>query len=268
MFFQWFDDGNDLVPCMSGGLFGITRKWWHESGEYDYGMAMWGSENIEQSIRVWLCGGEIYVARDSKVSHVFRSQFPYFLNNTEVYINKVRTVETWFDEYKEQFYKADPAAKQFIRHVGDISQRKELQKRLHCHNFKWYVEKFKKVFADKHMLPEDVFLFRDKQTNLCLQITEDMSHVHEVGCEPSSDLQQWSLANDGMGLRNLKAGKCLDANAGADEKEGSEAFLYPCYAGNSQQSWAFHRGLIRWRGFCIQGSSSGEQLKLAKCSGF
>ena len=22
--FKWFDDGNDLVPCMSGGLFGIT----------------------------------------------------------------------------------------------------------------------------------------------------------------------------------------------------------------------------------------------------
>ncbi|CAE7763252.1 GALNT11 [Symbiodinium sp. KB8] len=49
--FKWFDDGNDLVPCMSGGLFGITKQWWHESGEYDYGMNMWGGENIEQSIR-------------------------------------------------------------------------------------------------------------------------------------------------------------------------------------------------------------------------
>eukprot|EP00434_Breviolum_minutum_P019780 symbB.v1.2.017454.t1/scaffold1364.1/size123310/6 len=70
--FNWFEDGSDLVPCMSGGLFAISNRWWHESGEYDYGMNMWGAENIEQSIRVWLCGGEIYVARDSRVAHVFR----------------------------------------------------------------------------------------------------------------------------------------------------------------------------------------------------
>eukprot|EP00913_Durusdinium_trenchii_P030825 g28870.t1 len=51
LFFNWFEDGSDVVPCMSGGLFAISKKWWHESGEYDYGMNMWGAENIEQSIR-------------------------------------------------------------------------------------------------------------------------------------------------------------------------------------------------------------------------
>ena len=51
LFFNWFEDGSDLVPCMSGGLFAISKRWWHESGEYDYGMNMWGAENIEQSIR-------------------------------------------------------------------------------------------------------------------------------------------------------------------------------------------------------------------------
>merc|ERR1719327_2442981 len=90
--FEWFEDFNDIVPCMSGGLFAISRKWWHESGEYDYQMMMWGAENIEQSIRIWLCGGEIYVARDSRVSHVFRPTFPYKINNTEIYLNKVRSV--------------------------------------------------------------------------------------------------------------------------------------------------------------------------------
>ena len=43
LFFNWFDDFTDAVPCMSGGLFAISVPWWHESGEYDYDMRMWGN---------------------------------------------------------------------------------------------------------------------------------------------------------------------------------------------------------------------------------
>ncbi|KAF4688499.1 hypothetical protein FOZ60_002769 [Perkinsus olseni] len=74
--FDWFEDGNDEVPVMSGGLYAITKKWWHESGEYDYDMLLYGAENIEQSVRVWMCGGEIVVARDSRVAHLFRPEVP------------------------------------------------------------------------------------------------------------------------------------------------------------------------------------------------
>jgi len=272
LFFQWFEDGNDLVPCMSGGLFGISRAWWHESGEYDYGMQMWGAENIEQSIRVWLCGGEIYVARDSRISHVFRSAFPYEINNTEIYINKVRTVETWFGNYKERYYNADPAARQFIPYKGDISSRLELQKSLKCKPFEWYVDKFKKVFAEKHMLPEEVFLIRDTLTGLCLHPTEDHG-VEEIGCDvnfQSNRHFQWSLANDGAGIRSVGNNECFDANAGALSKEGSHVFMYRCYDGarNTQQLWKLQNGNIRWQqGFCIKGGPAGK-LKLTSCSDF
>lgn len=82
--FNWFDDGNDDVPCLSGGLFAVTKKWWWEGGSYDDGMWMWGGENIEQSIRTWRCGGEIVIARDSRIAHYFRPKFPYTVNNTQV----------------------------------------------------------------------------------------------------------------------------------------------------------------------------------------
>eukprot|EP00428_Durinskia_dybowskii_P010679 CAMPEP_0170282788 /NCGR_PEP_ID=MMETSP0116_2-20130129/41422_1 /TAXON_ID=400756 /ORGANISM="Durinskia baltica, Strain CSIRO CS-38" /LENGTH=252 /DNA_ID=CAMNT_0010534147 /DNA_START=46 /DNA_END=801 /DNA_ORIENTATION=- len=45
------------APAMPGGIFGIWRSWWEESGTYDEEMGEWGGENIEMSLRLWRCGG-------------------------------------------------------------------------------------------------------------------------------------------------------------------------------------------------------------------
>lgn len=272
LFFQWFEDFNDIVPCMSGGLFAISRQWWHESGEYDYQMMMWGAENIEQSIRIWLCGGEIYVARDSRVAHVFRSSFPYKINNTEIYINKVRTVETWFDEYKQYYYEADPVAQQFKNKMGDLSERQELKKKLQCKPFKWYVEKFRDVFTERHMLPEEIYMIRDTSTGLCLQTrdSDGGEHVYEATCDEKSQSQKWTAANTGESIRNVAAKKCFDANAGTVKKEGSAVFLYQCFGQNNQQKWTLAHGSLRWTQFCVKGGVTDENtpLILEKCGSF
>jgi len=263
--FSWFEDYNDLVPCMSGGLFGITRQWWHESGEYDYGMRLWGSENIEQSIRVWLCGGEIFVARDSVVAHVFRSRFPYKMNSTELTINKVRTVEAWFDEYKERFYKMQPSAREFVVHMGDLSDRLALKQNLQCKPFKWYVEKFRNVFISKDMLPEELFVIKDKTTGLCVQSTEN-HRLMEGPCDSEKRSQHWALAFSGQGLRNVYASRCLDANAGMKNRVGSPPILYECMENSAMQAWKLEKGHLRWKDYCVQGHED-EPLVLAKCAG-
>jgi hypothetical protein len=60
--FIWFDSEDDFVPIMSGGLLAMSRRWWTETGGYDASMIGWGGENIDQSLRAWLCGGEIVQA--------------------------------------------------------------------------------------------------------------------------------------------------------------------------------------------------------------
>eukprot|EP00930_Biecheleria_cincta_P053893 TRINITY_DN396_c0_g1_i4.p1 TRINITY_DN396_c0_g1~~TRINITY_DN396_c0_g1_i4.p1 ORF type:complete len:511 (+),score=65.55 TRINITY_DN396_c0_g1_i4:22-1533(+) len=254
LFFNWFEDGNDLVPCMSGGLFAITRAWWHESGEYDYGMNMWGAENIEQSIRIWLCGGEIMVARDSQVSHVFRRKFPYAINNTEIYINKVRTVEAWFDDYKRNYYAVDTAAKSFIPLMGDISSRLALKKKLQCKPFSWYVNKFEDVFRSKNMLDREMFLIRDVKSGMCLVPSAgDKSHLREVPCNRESEEQRWVLANSGRNIQNPAVEKCLDADAGQLQRAGSKVLLYPCFATSAMQEWTVRDGQPRWSNICVKG---------------
>ncbi|KAF4662075.1 hypothetical protein FOL47_006405 [Perkinsus chesapeaki] len=153
--FSWFEDHNDEVPVMSGGLYAITKKWWHESGEYDYDMLLYGAENIEQSVRVWMCGGEIVVARDSRVAHLFRPKFPYKVNDTTVYVNKIRTVEVWFDEWKDRYYQTDEHAYKVLNGMGDVTKRKALRQELQCKSFNWFMNRFEDVFKSRGLLPMD-----------------------------------------------------------------------------------------------------------------
>jgi len=142
------------VPIMVGGIYAITRQWWHESGEYDYGMKGWGTEQVEQSVRIWLCGGEILYSDQSLIAHYFRPVRPYAMNATEADVNKLRTVEVWFDDYKANFYAQAPGLEDHAaERMGDISERLALKDALGCRPFQWYVDKFRPYFDHEHLLP-------------------------------------------------------------------------------------------------------------------
>lgn len=48
-----------VAQVMSGGLLAMSRSWWEETGGYDSSMRGWGGENLDQSLRIWRCGGEL-----------------------------------------------------------------------------------------------------------------------------------------------------------------------------------------------------------------
>ncbi|KAF4752128.1 hypothetical protein FOZ63_021512 [Perkinsus olseni] len=267
--FNWFEDGNDLVPIMSGGLLGITKRWWYESGEYDNGMLMWGGENIEQSIRVWLCGGEIYVARDSRVAHVFRPSFPYKIDNTQVYYNKIRTVEVWFDDYKDYFYAADPYAKTLKEKAlaGGIEDRLQFKKDMQCKPFQYFVDKFHKVFEMRGMLPSDAYLIKDEKSGLCVSSGgRDGDKLVLRECDGEDTKQRWN-DNPGKATRNHETEKCIDANAGQTEKEGMKLITYYCMMNNNNQNLQVTKGTIQWQGWCAEAEPVvGATLRLTECS--
>ncbi|KAK2493905.1 hypothetical protein MC885_006349 [Smutsia gigantea] len=140
----------DVIRCpvMAGGLFAIDKNYFFELGTYDPGLDVWGGENMELSFKVWMCGGEIEIIPCSRVGHIFRSDNPYSFPKDRmktVERNLARVAEVWLDEYKELFYgHGDHLIDQGLD-VGNLTQQRQLRKKLKCKSFKWYLEN---VFPD------------------------------------------------------------------------------------------------------------------------
>lgn len=110
-----------MESTITMGQFFVTKRWWTEIEGMDPGMEQWGAENIDVSLRTWLCGGRILCAKTCYVAHTFRSKLPYHVDNSKVLRNAVRSAEVWLgEEYIDNFYKARGMKRGTVDY-GDIS---------------------------------------------------------------------------------------------------------------------------------------------------
>ncbi|MBN3280672.1 GLT17 acetylgalactosaminyltransferase, partial [Polyodon spathula] len=164
---------------MIGCSFVVNRKFFGEIGLLDPGMDVYGAENIELGIRVWLCGGSMEVLPCSRVAHIERRKKPYH-NNIGYFAlrNSLRVAEVWMDDYKSHVYMAwnIPMQDHGID-IGDISQRVALRKSMNCKSFQWYLDN---VYPEMRTYNTTLFygeLRNSKASNLCIDQGEKENHT-------------------------------------------------------------------------------------------
>lgn len=237
--FDWFDDGTDEVPIMSGGLLLITKRWWDESG-YDKGMLDWGGENIEQSLKTWQCGGEILVERKSIIGHIFeRPKVPNKVGPKQVEKNQARAAFVWLDDYFEVFKKHQTVVESFKGNFGEPMDERLLERlNDNCEPFSKFMERFRDVFETQGLIVQEMHHLRDSKTGLCLTMNKKKKKDHEgtvffEKCKPGDTGQIFGLIKEGIRLINQKHTICLDFR-GVIPGSATKVIGYSCDKGKNQ----------------------------------
>ncbi|XP_068936537.1 polypeptide N-acetylgalactosaminyltransferase 5 [Petaurus breviceps papuanus] len=261
----------DVIRCpvMAGGLFSIDKKYFFELGTYDPGLDVWGGENMELSFKVWMCGGEIEIIPCSRVGHIFRKDNPYSFPENRIKTierNLIRVAEVWLDEYKELFYGHGYRLLDQSLNVGNLTQQRELRKKLGCKSFKWYLEN---VFPDiEAPVVRASGVIINVALGKCISLENTTAVLEE--CDGGSKSQQFNYT----WLKLIKQGdRCL-----APVPVIRDLSLYPCDNRNKKLKWLHklvgvlhpeqmdHLILEHWKQLrCLEASRSGKTLKATAC---
>mmetsp|Transcript_15535 Transcript_15535/g.33722 ORF Transcript_15535/g.33722 Transcript_15535/m.33722 type:complete len:785 (+) Transcript_15535:300-2654(+) len=282
--FKWGGPDDMYMGMLSGGLLGLSKRWWDESGGYDSEMLGWGGENIDQGVRMWVCGGEIVAAPNSQVAHMWRTGSKKtnarYKHVGDTLKNRARAINAWYgdfskklDDFPEFKRRKDSEGDGWI---GDMSTFQQVRDRLNgCRPFAWYLRRFKSVYEDGGLLPPDVFMIREEKSSLCVLFGGragtsggGRDAVRLEHCDPSNDRFFWHLGNV-----NRKTGRCCSGlrawNTDQCFEEATKTGICDITGRHPGQAWTLTGdGQLRRHDRCLGLAPDGKSLSEAPCAAF
>lgn len=230
-----------LLEVVVKPTYNISKQWWAEIGMFDKEFKEYGMENLELSLRCWLCGGDIVLAKKSVMGHVFTEDFMYPTSEAALGMNKIRAIELWVDEgRKEVFYEHNVEYRDTKKDLTSFSDMDALKTRLGCQPFEFFVNHF----IDQLQMNGNVDLDRFSLSNLeyCLEAADT---IRLNPCIESKE-QEWAWIF-GTGLFNPSRGKCLAFRTVVE----TELVLVDCVKKDVAQEWSLHDGRLQWGSLCV-----------------
>jgi hypothetical protein len=115
-------------------------------------MQVYGSEDLELCLRIWLLGRRVVLVPSSVCSHLFRSKHPYEVPGTAYLVNMMRTALAHFSEERLQrcldAWKDSPDYDAAFAQVqdSDIWERRRHLFAVRTRDDDWFFRRFKLSF--------------------------------------------------------------------------------------------------------------------------
>nr|XP_033771636.1 polypeptide N-acetylgalactosaminyltransferase 6-like [Geotrypetes seraphini] len=261
------------TPAIAGGLFAISKSFFQHIGTYDPDMQIWGGENLEMSLRVWMCGGKLEIVPCSVVGHVYRIESPHTFpeGRSVVSRNLVRLAEVWMDEYKMLFYHRHMEAARIFKEksYGDLSQRHQLREQLGCKSFSWYMKTVRPDFFIPELNPRFYGAVLNSGLKMCLDVSELDDGKAQVGlrkCHGNPDMQYFEYTSLNEIRHNIDSELCLSV-------AHSTLILEPCVDQDGERNVPPHQAfsyekdsLLRSQKFGLCIEALNYALFLASCN--
>ncbi|MDF2648673.1 MAG: hypothetical protein K0Q73_4478 [Paenibacillus sp.] len=85
------------APILPGACLALERSTFFDVDGFERGFNVWGFEDIELSIKLWLHGYTCSVQPEVTVLHVFRLLHPYTVTSKHIYYNLMRMAYSHFN---------------------------------------------------------------------------------------------------------------------------------------------------------------------------
>ena len=242
-------------PVMRGNAFAVEKAYFETLGGYDEGFTEAGGENLELSLRAWMCGGSIKVLPCSRVG-VLNLNDPIRVGSQG---NVRRIAELWLGTMKEFVYRqTDVTQPPSTEETSSLQARRLSLGTLTCRDLDWYAQD---VAADLLYKPtgQDVtqFGFLRVLNGLCATPGND-SRIDVGACSLGVSMVMrhvFELHEDG---RLMVSGRCLTV------KPSAYVLVEDCIAGgDDHQHWKYHSHnkvfLNKWSSRCLTHVTDPEK---------
>lgn len=164
------------MPFGPGALFAILKNEFWRLGGYDEGIYVWGAENMELSLKIWMCGGRLVQVPCSQTGHMYRfhhankwrdddfgnleqtlgfnepGEYRAYGNQKNISTinkilirNSIRVATVWLGEARRYYYQdifgskyLSPEWLKYEEEDEDMRIQLQHKEQNQCHDFEWF----------------------------------------------------------------------------------------------------------------------------------